>query len=153
MAQKGWTEKRCENRIFLNTVEGRPLSSKGITQIFSRALAAIGAPKGAGMHSLRRKFTDDETDIEIAVRTRENRSTDPINIAFAMSRKLGQSTLEAQESYNKSIGRTTWKTLERRQNDRINLLEMKLADEKLANAHLSNFVKICMLVLSTNLPR
>ena len=119
----GVGESIAQARLFLNVVSGEPLSPKSVTQILSRAFRQIGAPVGAGAHSLRRKFSDDKIDVEIAVRKRENRSTDPVNVGTVLQRALGQSSIRSQEAYARSISRATWDTLERRQHDRIKALE------------------------------
>jgi len=126
LARKGWTESHCQGSLFINTVRGKPLSYKAITEIFSRAFKAIGAPRGSGIHSLRRKFADDKTDIEIAVRKRENRTTDPVNIGVVLKKALGHNSTQAQESYARSITRGTWDSLERVQQQRIQQLEREV---------------------------
>lgn len=119
----GVGESIAKERLFLNVISGKPLSPKSVTQILSRAFRQIGAPIGAGAHSLRRKFSDDKIDVEIAVRKRENRSTDPVNVGTVLQRALGQSSIRSQEAYARAISRATWDTLERRQHDRIKALE------------------------------
>lgn len=116
-------ESAAKERLFLNVVTGEPLSPHAVSQIFSRAFRMIGAPIGAGAHSLRRKFGDDRMEIEIAARKRENRSTDPVNVGVVLQRALGQSSIRSQEAYSRAIGRATWGTTERRQQARIQDLE------------------------------
>lgn len=126
MEKNGWTEDHCDRALFIDTVSGKRLARKSITEIFSRAFTAIGAPKGAGIHSLRRKCTDDTTDLEVEARKREGRTLDPVNIAIVLKRKLGHSSLQAQEAYARAMVRTTYKSFERRQQDRIRELEAEV---------------------------
>lgn len=135
----GISEVQAKHRLFLNVVSGEPLAPRSVSQILSRAFRKIGAPVGAGAHSLRRKFSDDRIDVEIAVRKRENRSTDPVNVGAVLQRALGQSSIRSQEAYARAISRATWDTVERRQHDRIKALEHEnaklrvVAAEKMAS--------------------
>lgn len=126
MEKKGWTEEQCGGALFIDTVSGKRLARKSITEIFSRAFTAIGAPKGAGIHAMRRKCTDDTTDVEVEARKREGRTLDPLNIAIILKRKLGHASLEAQEAYARAMVRATYKSFERRQQDRIRDLEAEI---------------------------
>lgn len=126
MEKNGWTEAHCERALFIDTITGKRLARKSITEIFSRAFTAIGAPKGAGIHALRRKCTDDTTDLEVEARKREGRTIDPVNVAIVLKRKLGHSSLQSQEAYARAMVRTTYKSFERRQQDRIRELEAEI---------------------------
>lgn len=117
------SEVVAQNRLFLNLVTAEPLSPRAVSQILSRAFKRIGAPMGAGAHSLRRKFGDERIEIEIAARKRENKTTDPVNVGIVLQRALGQSAMRSQEAYSRAIGRATWGTTERRQQARIQDLE------------------------------
>jgi hypothetical protein len=122
----GVTEEVTKNHLFLNVKTGEPLARKTITDIFSQAFENIGAPKGSGIHSLRTKFYNDEMKVEMAVRMREGLPIDPINLGLTMSKKLGQRNITSQEAYSRVISEMTWHSLERKQDDRIKVLELEI---------------------------
>lgn len=131
---RGRSELHAKDRLFLNSITAEPLSPRAGTQIFSRAFRRIGAPAGAGAHSLRRKFADEKIEVEIAVRKRENRSTDPVNVGVVLQRALGQSSIRSQESYARAVTRATSDSVERRQQVRIQHLEHEIAKHRATQA-------------------
>jgi len=138
LAACGESESRSQNQLFLNVLTAEPLSPNAVSQIFSRAFRKIGAPPGAGAHSLRRKFADEKIEVEIAVRKRENKTTDPVNVGAVLQRALGQSSIRSQEAYARAIGRATWDSVERRQQERIQALEHENATLRAAVRGASN---------------
>ncbi|CAM2192107.1 Tyr recombinase domain-containing protein [Paraburkholderia kururiensis] len=65
-AAKG-SEKDTAGRIFLSR-RGTFLTDRSLSQLFGKAFRAIGAPKGAGYHALRRGMLDDFADRALEAR-------------------------------------------------------------------------------------
>lgn len=142
MKKNGWSEKTGKGRIFLNLKTGKPLGHKTITQIFSKAFTEIGAPKGrdAGIHSFRRKFTQEATSKEIHERRSRGLSTAVEDVLFAIARKLGQESIYSQEPYQKAISDDIRESPTSKLENRIKELEQHLAKKEIENSRLRNMV-------------
>lgn len=59
---KGWIGKRDKSRgaIFVSATSGNPIQPRSMTKVFSRAMRALGAPRGSAVHAWRHKFVQDE---------------------------------------------------------------------------------------------
>lgn len=96
---KGVSLKQTQDRIFLSSRDGRPLSERAISQIFSRAMRAIGAPKGAALHAFRAKFANDQIEYELDDRAKRGMDTSSSAVAAAVAMKLGQKDPASLYSY------------------------------------------------------
>jgi len=143
MDKNGWSKKMAKGRIFLNLQTGKPLGHKTITQIFSKAFTEIGAPKGrdAGIHSFRRKFTQEATSKEIHERRSRGLSTAVEDVLFAIARKLGQESIHSQEPYQKAISDDIRQSPTSKLEDQIKELEQHLAKKEIENSRLRNMIK------------
>jgi integrase-like protein len=103
LRQKGRTEKQARKALFLSATSGLPIATNSVVHIFSKALRALGAPKGAGTHSFRRKKAEDITDLEVEARRGLGHPVIATEVAFAVARGLGHSTLGAQAAYVKKM--------------------------------------------------
>lgn len=131
----GVTEKVAKHHIFLNPKSGAPLLSNSVVHIFSKAFKSLNAPKGSGVHSLRRKRAQDVGDTEIEARRQRGLPVSAHEIAFVIARTLGQSTLTAQAAYVRKIQSELNESYlgrlarERRLlNNRVRELEQRLAE-------------------------
>ncbi|MGJ3702665.1 hypothetical protein [Variovorax sp. AFSI2.2] len=97
--QKKVTPTQTQDRIFLSSRDAHPLSERAITQIFSKAMRAVGAPKGAALHAFRAKFANDQIEQELDVRTRSGMDTSSSAVAAAVAMKLGQKSFDSIYSY------------------------------------------------------
>jgi len=103
IADRSWTEKLTQNRIFL-TSNGSPLEDRRITRIFSDAFKSIGAPQNqdAGVHSFRRKSAQDTAATELEARQERGLSTAMEDINHVLAIKLGQANIGSPEPYIKA---------------------------------------------------
>lgn len=92
LLERGWSEARTENRLFVSLRDGKPLSDRTLSQIFGRGLKDVGVDEhGAGVHSFRRKFATDNIVQETERRRRLNLDTSVASVAAAVSLKMGHS--------------------------------------------------------------
>lgn len=96
------SENETQDRIFLNTRTGAPLTLRAVSNLFGSAFKAAGAPKGTATHSLRRYAGDNEAREEIDFRVRHGLSTAREDVAEAIAAKLGQSSTTAVRYYVKA---------------------------------------------------
>lgn len=125
ISERNWTNDITEGRLFISSKTGKPLAYQTITSFFSKAFKAIGAPKGSGIHSLRRKFTNDQLEIELAVRKAQHLPIDPESVMYPISKKLGQESLYSQESYSDVVDNHTKESLE----NKLKIEKLKLKSE------------------------
>jgi hypothetical protein len=97
--EMGWNEGRSQGRIFTSARDGKPLTDQAITQIFGSAFKTIGAPRGAGIHSFRRKFADARVETEIRARLKLGLDTSTASVAASVAILLGQANPESVNSY------------------------------------------------------
>jgi hypothetical protein len=93
----------AEYRLFLSLTTGTPLNDRTLSAIFTKAFKAIGAPEGAGLRSIRRKFAEEINAAELQFRQRNGLSLAPEDIAFATAPKLGHGSILSQEAYNRVL--------------------------------------------------
>jgi hypothetical protein len=108
--EMGWSQSRSEGYLFTSAKDGRPLTDQAISQIFGSAFKAIGAPRGAGMHSFRRKFADERVENEIRSRLRLGLDTSALSVAASVAILMGHSNPASVSSY---VERAHSKILER----------------------------------------
>lgn len=144
MKRNGWTEKTAKRRIFLNLNTGLPIGIKTITQIFSLAFTAIGAPKkrNAGIHSFRRKFTQEATAKELHERKSRGLSTAVEDVLFAIARKLGQEKIYSQEPYQRAISDDIRQSPTSKLEQQLKELEKRFAEQELENARLRKLIDV-----------
>lgn len=116
----GVTEKDAEYRVFLSATEGTPLTDGTLVKEFSGAFRAIGAKKGAGTHSLRRKFAEDVIREEIEFRIRSGLSTARENVIPAVAERLGHNSDIAQSAYIRVTRNMRLKSIEQELKDKAN---------------------------------
>ncbi|WP_283445792.1 hypothetical protein [Noviherbaspirillum suwonense] len=106
LSHKGWSESRTQNRVFISEQGGEPLENQTISQIFGDAFKVLGCPRGANIHSFRRKFANDLIDEEILHRLELGLDTSEISIATTVAFKMGHSNPESLKPYiNKRLSR------------------------------------------------
>lgn len=144
MKRNGWPEKAAKRRIFLNLNTGRPIGKKTITQIFSTAFTAIGAPKkrNAGIHSFRRKFTQEATAKELHERKSKGLSTAVEDVLFAIARKLGQEKIYSQEPYQRAVSDDIKQSPTSKLEQQLKELEKRFAEQELENARLRKMIDV-----------
>ncbi|MCG8043799.1 MAG: ATP-binding protein [Candidatus Thiodiazotropha endolucinida] len=126
---KAVTEEVAMHHLFLSSTTATPLASNAISIIFSKAFTAIGAPKGAGIHSLRRGFTNDEIRFEIDARKRHNLSTAPEDVMLPVQRKLGQKSPLSMQAYADGTQSLTKDTVERELREENLQLRAEIAEK------------------------
>lgn len=112
--------------VFLSLTTGKPLDDKSLSEIFGTAFHAIGAPKGAGIHSVRRKFAEEAADAETQRRIKEGLSTAQEDITMAIAAKLGQTSALSQNAYRRVTNRPKLDSIEVRQRDELAAKEMEI---------------------------
>lgn len=105
LRKRGWTEAATQGRLFLSATTGGPLGPKTIVQAFGRAYREIGVPagRGAGHHSLRRKFGDEVTKQELEARREMGLSTAAEDLMHVTARRLGQRSIASQGPYQRAV--------------------------------------------------
>jgi integrase len=78
-----------KRRIFLSARNGKPMTERALTQQVSRAAKAIGAPKGASIHTLRAYFLNAWIDEEIDRRLGLGLDTSSASIAASAAIVMG----------------------------------------------------------------
>ncbi|WP_426168514.1 hypothetical protein [Pseudoduganella sp. R-34] len=100
MASKGWGGKNTEGRLFFSFKNGRPLRDQTISQIFGKAMDDVGVREhGANIHSLRRKYANDEIIRELDRRVEQGLDTSAASVAASVSIALGHSNPQSIEPY------------------------------------------------------
>lgn len=130
LASKKLNEDTAEHHLFVSAITGKPLAVNSITEIFSRAFTAIGAPQGAGVHSFRRSFTTNEIRFQIDSRKRKNLSTAPEDVMLPVQRALGHKSPLSQQSYADASQSLTRDTVERELRDENLQLRAELAEKE-----------------------
>jgi hypothetical protein len=89
MEEMGWNEKRAKERIFISARDGRPLRDQTISAIFGKAFQNVGAPRGAGLHSFRRKSAEDKIHDEIVSRIQLGLDTSVASVSASVAIDMG----------------------------------------------------------------
>ena len=130
LASKKLNEDTAKHHLFVSSTTGKPLAANSITEIFSRAFTAIGAPQGAGVHSFRRSFTTNEIRFQIDSRKRKNLSTAPEDVMLPVQRALGHKSPLSQQTYADASQSLTRDTVERELRDENLQLRAELAEKE-----------------------
>lgn len=99
VSKKRASKEATQDRIFLSSRNAHPLTERAITQIFSKAMRAVGAPKGAALHAFRAKYANDQVEQEIEIRSKTGMDTSSTTIAAAVAMKLGHKNSNSIYSY------------------------------------------------------
>lgn len=99
LSSRGWSDANAHDALFVSSRNGQPLSDQTISQIFGDAFKAIGAPAGAGLHSFRRKYGDDQVELEIEVRRELGLDTSASSVSASVSQELGHRNPESLYAY------------------------------------------------------
>lgn len=129
LASKKLKEDTAKHHLFVSSTTGNPLAEMTITEIFSKAFTAIGAPKGSGIHSFRRSFTSNEIRLQIDSRKRKNLSTAPEDVMLPVQRALGHKSPLSQQVYADASQSLTRDTVERELRDENLQLRADLAEK------------------------
>lgn len=92
--------------IFTSTSSNHGLADKTWTSIFSKAFKLVGAPKGAGCHSIRRKFAEDWFRKEIQRCIDQNLPISYSDIVAGLAKVLGHESKLSQEAYRRANSMT-----------------------------------------------
>ncbi|MFC7515474.1 hypothetical protein ACFQUU_10690 [Herbaspirillum sp. GCM10030257] len=100
MRAKGWSEQQAKGRLFFSFKTGKPLTDNSLSQIFGKAHDSLGNHEhGANIHSMRRKFTNDQIENEILVRKEQGLDTSVASIAASVSLALGHRNADSIAPY------------------------------------------------------
>lgn len=99
LASQGWTEKRAERALFVSAKTGKPLQDRSISQIFGKAMRALGAPKGSAFHAWRHKFVGDDIEEETSFRLEHGLDTSVASISAVASVHVGHRSLDSLHPY------------------------------------------------------
>jgi len=132
----GKGEKEANGIVFIGETTGQPLGKSRISRIIAEGFKSIGAPKGAGGHSIRRKYGKDCAKEVIEIRKRLGFSIDPADTVMDIAERLGHESLAAQSAY--TAGKTdVYKTTTEEDLHRKNSeLRAKLAQKELEIAEI-----------------
>lgn len=87
--------------LFISYTTCKPLGKTEISRIIAQAFSAIGAPMGAGAHSIRRQFGKEKATEILQVRQRIGASMSPEDVVQDLMHYLGHSHTAAQEAYTR----------------------------------------------------
>jgi len=103
LAHLGIDERVAKHRLFISVTTGAPLTEGTLSDEIGVAFRAIGAPKGAGPHSIRRKFYLDANRREITRRMQIGLPVGAEEVALTLSQKMGHSSPTSQSAYRKAV--------------------------------------------------
>jgi len=87
------------DEVFLSERTGVPLKPRSVSSLFSKAMRALGAPKGAAFHAWRHKFVQDEVDREFAHRLERKLDVSDDSVKGAVSMKVGHKHPDSIQPY------------------------------------------------------
>jgi integrase len=87
-----------EDRLFVSSKTGKPLTNRSITGLVSTSLRAVGAAHGS-IHGFRHKFVNDEVEREILFRIDNKMDTSMDSIAVSVSMKVGHANPASLYAY------------------------------------------------------
>jgi hypothetical protein len=123
----GWSEAKTNGRVFISARDGKPLQDRTLSMIFGRAFKSLAKPRGANIHSLRRKAADDRVDAEIQTRLELGLDTSELSVATTVAFSMGQSNPESLTPYvTRSMGRMV------RQRESIKNRQLRAMEEEVA---------------------
>jgi hypothetical protein len=98
LEEMNWMQ-RAAAHLFISAKDGQALTPQRLSVIFGRAFRAAGAPTGAGLHSLRRRFVEKKIEEELRLRLRLGLDTSAASISASVSVSLGHKNPESLTSY------------------------------------------------------
>ncbi|AQV92644.1 hypothetical protein BJN34_01905 [Cupriavidus necator] len=94
-----WDEERADGHVFISASTGRPLRDNSLSGIFGKAMKAIGAPRRAGLHSLRGLFAEKKVGDETVARVALGMDTSVTSVSTAVALEMGQRNPESLRAY------------------------------------------------------
>lgn len=88
--------------LFLSSTNGKAIKDGSWTDIFTNAFRAVGAPLGAGVHSIRRKFAEEWFKKEIQRCIDQKLPISYNDIVAGLARVLGHDSKLSQEAYRRA---------------------------------------------------
>lgn len=113
------------DELFLNFGTGVPLAPGTVSNIFSRSAAALGWPRGSGIHAWRRGFTNAYIERELDARIELGLDTGGEALSMSIANALGQESLDSQGAYVRDAQRRLRGTATYRDKEEM----ARLADE------------------------
>lgn len=89
IAEKSVQKRVHQDRVFLSSRDGSPITDRSMTHIVSQALRRLGMPKGVALHSFRPKFINEALASETRYRLEKGLDTSARSIAAAVAMKVG----------------------------------------------------------------
>lgn len=95
-----------EMPVFISMTTGERMANKSWSSIFTEAFQAIEAPKGSGLHSIRRKFAEEWFRMKVQEFRDAKKPTDYPAVVAGLARVLGQDSKLSQEAYRRASAMT-----------------------------------------------
>jgi hypothetical protein len=99
LKSKGWDKRTTADRVFISERSGKPLQDQTISAIFHGPFAELEAPRGANIHSLRRKFANDCIEEELRARQLANFDTSTASVAAAVAIRMNHANPDSLSAY------------------------------------------------------
>jgi hypothetical protein len=132
MKKYGRTEEEVDYQIFLSVTNGMPLKTTSWVTIFADAFSAIGAPKGAGGHAIRRGSADRRGEETVASLQESGLPVTEDAVVTELKEYLGHSSSAAQAAYRRVTRRRRKSTLVEKMAEEIE--ERKVKGDELRTA-------------------
>jgi integrase len=99
LERKRVSKTKSQDRIFLSSRTGAPMTDRSMTRIMSQAMRSAGAPKGVAGHALRAKFCNDLIRSEYDARLEKGMDTSTLAIASAVAWRMGHRNPDSLFAY------------------------------------------------------
>ena len=132
----GVGEEKAQGHLFISFTTGKPLGNKRISRIIAGGFKAIGLRKGAGGHSIRRKFGKETATEILQVRQKQGFSNDPKSVVLDLMPKLGHSAEASHASYTHGKEDMYKGTVESQLREQVVELQAEVSQKQLENARL-----------------
>ncbi len=142
LRDRGKGEDDAQDYLFIAYTTCRPLGEHRISRIIGNAFTALGAPKGSGPHSIRRKCGKEKATEFVQIRKREGISTNPEDIVEDLKPVLGHSTSAAQEAYTHGKRDIYNMSVEHKLRDEIASLRSQIESKTIEVARLRSLLKM-----------
>ncbi|MGR5236225.1 hypothetical protein [Vibrio alfacsensis] len=121
--------KHHDSHLFLDVSDGKPLSAKNITEIFSRITRALGWPKGKSFYSLRHRYANEQMDVQVAINDELGFTKEENAVALQVSENMThRSKMTLIKEYLESRSRQGYKTKVHQQAELIQELKAQKDD-------------------------
>lgn len=141
LRDRGKDEDDAQDHLFIAYTTCRPLGEHRISRIIGNAFTALGAPKGSGPHSIRRKCGKEKATEFVQIRRREGRSTNPEDIVEDLKPVLGHSSSAAQAAYTHGKRDMYNMSVEHKLRDEIASLRSQMESKTVEVARLRSLLK------------